>query len=443
MRAGAVLLFLVLGATALAGCVAPDDVPSQTPGTDDLVNLLDIVRVVQVDAERWSGEPSILAMADGTLLITGVSGFTRYAEDPTDIPARFGQSYIWRSTDDGETWAFVDLGLPQPVDEYAFFRNAVMGVEGDLAEDDAGRAYFVDMTMLAGNGISSSTDSGATWTATQNPLVGRPLTDRPWVAALGDGEVFVKYLHTAGGFRAARSTDAGLTFLEDIQLPACGQADMTIDRVEQHVLIGCARGEQVFFIRTAAGAPMAWETVDVVEADGPVEGGFVSMAVAGAGQYVITWVETVEGGMRTKVAASTDAGATWSDPIVLSTANRTAIFPWVDANLAGDVGVVWYEADQWGNPNELDAAWHVMHAELELDTGGLSEPRVQNVTSSPVHEGSICNAGLGCVLEGRANDRRLLDFFEIDLDEAGTHHITWTQTDTQVPTVWYGQLAGL
>ena len=431
-----VLALLAAGCAAPAADLAPQAAAPDAPALPDV--LPQVVRSVQVDA-RWSGEPSILALADGTLLVTGAGGMTRYVEDPTAIPGQFGQSYLWRSADGGATWDFVDLGLPDPTARHLHYRNAILGVEGDLAQDEAGRAYFVDLAALVADGLSASDDSGRTWTAVQNPLVGQPGVDRPWVAAVGDGEVFVKYLQMGSGHRVARSTDGGLTFLEDVELPPCGQADMTVDLAARHVLVACAEGDALSFVRTAAEGPMAWEKVDVLQAEGNASNVFVSMAVAGEGEYVFAWSERTEEGARLRVSASLDAGKTWSEPRTLSAG--TAVFPWVDANADGVVGVVWYETLAMGAPDEVDGEWYPVHASMRLDEGGLALLSTTRLSEEPVHEGAICTSGLGCVLDGRSEERRLLDFFEVDVDAAGASHVAWTSTRTPSPTVWYGQVA--
>lgn len=436
LRALPVLLVVV------AGCLS--DAPDPDTGGSGLAPV--VTHVAQVDAERWSGEPSILVLEDGTILITGVSGFTRYAETPDDAPCRFGQSYIWRSTDQGVTWDFVDHALSPH--ECVFYRNAIMGIEGDLARDDAGRAYFVDLTFFPGvNGLSVSDDSGSTWTAVQNPVVGFPATDRPWVAAHGDGEVWVKYLTQVSSpvdptgatapWRVTRSTDAGMTFLEDVPLPACSQADMYVDASGGWLLLPCDAGGEVSVLRTALGAPMAWERLPVAPMQGQSAGGFPGVAGEG-GRWAVAWVEHTEGTNRLFLATTSDAGATWSDPLQVSAPGTSVSFPWIDVE-GGKLALVWYEAGEEGDPNDLDTEWHVMHATIGF-TDGVGDMHVQRITDEPVHIGSICDAGLGCVLQDRAEDRRLLDFFEVDVAH-GVSHVTWTSTQGDVPTVWYGRLA--
>lgn len=444
MRVASLVCLLTFAVSIFSGCLGGTDGVGQTVDTNALPEgaLTNVTRHTLVDGVRWSGEPSILVLDDGTILITGVSGFTRYAEDPSDIPARFGQSYIWRSTDDGQSFQFVDAGvLPHPVDGYLFYRNAIMGVEGDLAADEAGNAYFVDLTMLAADGLSVSGDGGESWMKRQNPVVGLPGVDRPWVAAHGDGEVYVKYLQMGTGHRVARSTDGGLTFLEDVAIPACSQADMTVDFAKKEVLVPCTSGGEISVVRTGPGE-MAWERIAVRDPENPVTGGFPGLAVSFERQYVIVYVEREADRLLATVQVTFDGGETWTDPMVVSDTNASAIFPWVDANPDGQVAVVWYQADQGGDPNDVDATWVVKHASFQMDreTETISEPTVIQLSEGPIHQGSICSAGLGCVTDGRAEDRRLLDFFEVDVTADGRSHVTWTSTQTEVPTVWYGQV---
>lgn len=439
-----VLPLLLAAAAVAAGCVSPLGTTPAGGVLDGLPGLPDVEGIVQVDAERWSGEPSILALADGTLLITGVGGMTRYAENPADIPGRFGQSYIWRSTDNGATWAFVDLGLPEPAGTLLPYRNAILGVEGDLAADETGRAYFVDLTMLAINGLATSTDSGATWTETQNPAVGLPAADRPWLAAFGDGVVYVKYLHLTTGQRVARSTDGGRTFAEDVAIPCPSNGPIAADAARRELVVACVEGTDAFVVRTGEGA-MKWERLDVAKLDGGTGAAadFPVVAVAGPGEYVMAWREASQeyaNGTTIRLAATLDAGATWTEPVDASPLSHTRVFPWVDATPDGKVAVVWYGTDELGNPDELDAQWHPMVAFYELGSRGLARTAIVRLVDGFVHEGTICTAGLACVLEGRAEDRRLLDFFEVDLDAKGAAHITWTDTTGDVPTVWYGRV---
>lgn len=435
----------------LAGCLGTggdgDDLDAQSAEDVEeragLPNVSETVeRVVQVE-DRWSGEPSILALDDGTLLITGAGGFSRYIEDPTDAPGHFGQSYIWRSTDDGETWDLVDIETPGPTDEYTPYRNAVPGVEGDLSQDEGGRAYFVDLSMLATNGVSASDDSGETWLAAQS-AAGLPATDRPWITGAGEDEVYVKYLNTNTGYRVAHSTDGGQTFLADQSIPACSQADPALDPGQRLVVpcVGGENGTDLSVLTTPTGEAMDWQRTDAPDSQGRATNVFPSLSTAGEGRWTFTYSEAVNGTTRVMAMTTTDAGETWSDPVQLSATNGSAVFPWTSANEDGTVSVVWYEAEGQALPHEQEDAWYPMHASFSLEANAttLERAEVTRVAEDPNHEGPICVGGLGCVLEGRSDERRLLDFFEVDVDADGVSHVSWTDTTTDVPTIWYGQV---
>jgi hypothetical protein len=447
------LAMLALAVTA--GCIGAQDEPeveqSDAPGDADeavagLPPVRDTVTRALEISDRWSGEPSIIATDQGPLLITGAGGFSRYIEDPTDAPGNFGQSYIWRSTDDGKSWSFVDYDTPGPTDQYTPYRNAVPGVEGDLAQDEAGRTYFVDLSMLATNGVSASDDAGETWTAAQS-AAGLPGTDRPWVQGAGEDEVYVKYLQVNSGYRVARSTDGGQTFLSDVSIPDCSQADLAIDRQAGRLIVPCSNVESegsLSLLVTPTGEAMDWSRVDVPDAEGPVGYVFSSLAVAGEGDYVFAYSVKVNDTVQVRVRTTTDAGETWSEPVTLSQPGGAGVFPWASANDDGTVAVVWYGTSSPGAPNGNDAKWYPVHAGLRLtETGSTAQEATRTrLTEEPNHEGTVCTNGFGCVLEGRSEDRRLLDFFEVDVDADGTSHVTWTNTQTDKPRIWYGQVEG-
>ena len=453
---------LAVAVLVVAGCAAvpPPATPPPTPEPEPLPVL---VRSVQVDATRWSGEPSILALEDGTLLITGAGGMTRYAEDPTDAPGNAGQSYIWRSTDGGANWTFVDLEAG-PADPVVPYRSGVFGVEGDLAGDLHGQAYFVDLTMLATQGVAVSTDGGASWANPGSPVAGLlPGTDRPWIAADTIGaesrSVVVKYLQLAAGHRLAYlvAAPAGtLAMVEDRAIPSCGQTPILIERTgpgatEARVAMACNDGGLSLLRAPAYFGPAAGPEFPVERIDGPANataaGGGIGAVLAAARRhdfpmanvYALAW-EDVASGLAVKLSVSADDGATWSTPLRLNRANTSAVQPWADLGDNGTLAVTWYESP--GEEDVPQGPWVPMHAYLRVAPDGtFTEPVLTELSDHPVHEGPICMDGLGCVLDGRAKERRLLDFFEVDVDDAGTSHVTWTDNSGDFPTIWYGQVA--
>lgn len=65
---------------------------------------------------------------------------------------RRSMSWAWLSSDNGKTWQNLP-GLPGNVEDKQ------IGVEGDMAVDDAGRTYFIDM-YLGDNSITRYTATG-------------------------------------------------------------------------------------------------------------------------------------------------------------------------------------------------------------------------------------------------------------------------------------------
>jgi hypothetical protein len=103
---------------------------------------------------------------------------------------------------------------------------------------------------------------------------------------------------------------------------------------------------------------------------------------------------------------STDAGVSWSAPIIVNVAPaNTAVFPWVAAH-SGTADVVYYGTT---TTNTTDAVWNVYLAQT-TDNGASFTQTV--VATKPNHVGVICTNGTGCA----PGTRNLLDLFQVGID---------------------------
>jgi hypothetical protein len=154
---------------------------------------------------------------------------------------------------------------------------------------------------------------------------------------------------------------------------------------------------------------LTWTTTPVFNGPfGAVEDNvFPSLAVDPAdGDVYATWSDQA----HVYVAKSTDHGATFGAPTVVSAPPLgTVVFPWVAAQ-NGTVDVVYYGTTAVGNSNDETAATWIVYLSQSTN-GGASFAQTQ-VSQHPNHVGPICTEGIACA----PGTRNLLDLFEVAID---------------------------
>ncbi|HWG91003.1 MAG TPA: sialidase family protein, partial [Candidatus Thermoplasmatota archaeon] len=354
---------------------------------------------------------------DGTIWVTAPTGLT-------------GGDYVWRSTDGGASFEL--LPVPDPV---------FGGGDSDLAIDPSGRIYQTGLWLGCVSAATSTT--GDEWT--MNPLMCEvPIDDRNWIEAADTG---LAYLTFGSGQGALRST--ALVRVEVVgdlpvamnvlQIPDSGQyqwpGNLAVDKTTGNVYVAyLTRDDEAFVFRSTDGGQTA-EKLPVAKRSGDTFDSFAVVATDVAGNLYFTWSEREKDTQTTGiyVTHSTDQGATWSTPQRVNTAaTQTAIFPWIVAGDAGRLAVAYYATNATGpSAEEVDGTWHVHLATTENGLDANAPWLEQQISTTPIMQGSICTSGTGCA----AGTRDLLDYFQIALDPQGYVHACWAEAPESGPTV--------
>ena len=171
---------------------------------------------------------------------------------------------------------------------------------------------------------------------------------------------------------------------------------------------------------------------------------FAPIAIDTAGNLYVTWAQSpvdssgnIDGPTTIYLATSSDGGATWSNPINVSShvsGLKTNVFPWVAAGSAGRIDIAWFGTPTLGScPKEpcgagfINGAWNVYLAQsLNAVSSGQPNPNpsfaTTKVTEYPNHFGTICEFGIACTTGG---DRGLLDFIQVQADPSGAADVVW------------------
>lgn len=308
-----------------------------------------------------------------------------------------GSPPVWVSRDAGATWDTLDTpGV----------REAV-GIEGDFAVDAAGNVYFTD--ILVGALWITSWDAEGNWRHT-TPVFLPPLVDRPWVRAGAEDVVYFLYnTGTATNFHV--STDGGQTFLPvpTKTFPA-GLGTIAQGPELEHLWV--VAGGILYESMDGGATWTAGEEVPMPEGASADAGGygFQTLAVDAAGTVGVAYdLGSEKTGYGIHLATRTTEGA-WSVHTV-SPVNGTHVMPWVEAGPAGGFVVAWYGIDSEANAPDAvaeDAPWYVFLAATH-DAGASWQ---------------VARADEESVLAGPMA-RRLLDFLQVDLDEAGAAHLVY------------------
>ncbi len=193
----------------------------------------------------------------------------------------------------------------------------------------------------------------------------------------------------------ASPTDPALTQAEVIKISDLPLDDTSADE-------GDHMGTRVLFPVTAIDSARNAYVIWANRADGAA-GESPSKA---AWQISYAWASASSGWKR------------WSKPIRVSRPpSNTNIMPWAVGGSGGRLAVVWYGTqDASANPQEEDIhqAWDVYLAMVEKAASARPVIRQTKVTRHPMHYGTICLQGTGCI--AIAGNRNLADFFMVEKD---------------------------
>jgi len=403
-----------------------------------------------VDTTRAGGEPSIVAHPDGTLLYAAHAGTTHFysleADDPTTA-AFFdeyrGQVHAWYSSDHGVTWNFVNRTLPPDNAPGTGFSDP------DFAIDAAGNVYLSEIN-LANVAVSKSTTSGKSYTL-QN-FFAEDITDRQWSAAGPVNVLFIDGNPDEGGtvptdpvghgdHTIYRSLDGGKTFSAGMD-DGGGLGDIIFDQgaktlYEAHYSGGSL---QLAAFRNALD-PIS--TVALTPEMNTVAGGVSMLShwpaidVDAKGNVYIVWDESGNGSRAAGIwySYSTTAGRTWATPTRVDPDDRTDIWPWIAVGDPGKVAIAWMGNDHPLPNNDAEAAtdsdpWNVYVAQTQNGLGCLNSTspgfRTTRATPDSFHLGTICMGGTTC--QATLTDRRLGDYFTIDIDTTGALVAAYSDT---------------
>ncbi len=476
MRAWAVMATLCT--IALAGCASEvnqpvDDVPDvvaiedaapSLPGFGQIsLNQTPVFTLPKlIDTVRAGGEPVIAVMPSGTILVSAHPGWTHYhpSEDPTHpgleiITPANAQSYLWRSTDNGETWQHVNLaGLP--ADNLP--RSAALGVsdpEWTVMED--GTICGTDLLALATSSTSCSHDDGLTWITTGNPVAAGGPNDRQWLASYGDEFYFTANYFVDHHIRA--STDYGLTWEKRGNVPCSG--DIIANPETGAIYAGCSAG-----IAVSNDGGWTWQHRPIPEKDADnntlPRGGQRIMAEPAIDSAGNVWMVWTSGERQLFVAGTPDEGQSWPwiheitphfnlysqvtdlDPAEFGAnsqynkqtgSNGSYVWPWISAGSDGRIAVSWIGGFSEANSGAYNDPWFLFTAYLLDANQATTTVVVDALTPTPIHFGPICQSGTTCQISSMAGsdsgDRRLGDFFETTIDAEGYLHASVSDTFTQ------------
>jgi hypothetical protein len=407
-----------------------------------------------VDMNRAGGEPIVFTYPDGTLLYGAHAGTTHfYSPDAPDTDtAAFaqnyeGQTYYWYSTSNGGEWTFVDRTVPP--------NNAPMTGFSDpeFAYDTAGNVYVSEINLV-NVAVSKSTDKGHSYVL-QNPT-SNIFTDRQWTEGDTENVVYLvsnptgpggtvspgtvdKY-KTNSGHTMYKSVDGGKTWTPGFADPN-GLGDIRVDKRNGTVYEAHYSGNELSIAafrdaRTQDFTTKVEPDVGIVDDDVHMLSHWPAFDVDAAGNVYVTWDEDGKGDRDAGVyyAYSTDGAKHFSKPVRVDTGDNTDIWPWIGVGDAGRVGIAWLEADHQ-LPNE-DAqtsgtyGWRVMGATTitGIGCGGAKTPSfaVATMTKDPMHTGTVCMGGTTC--QATATDRRLGDYFSVDVDNTGMLYAGYSDT---------------
>ena len=410
------LLVLVPLAVLAAAPVLADRTATYVPGT---ITFSQNVTLRAPVATR-DGEPSIRVDVRGNCYVGGIRGVPAGVDlwrldldpnSPTFDPGMQNATYL------GQPDAF----LPQdPEDPES--GGADGGGDIDISVSfptHPDSIPVLTITSLAVANISSavSYDRGENFSLSLATAI--PADDREWNESTGHDRVYLLYRSPGvlTGLFVQRSDDHGATYPTVGVVSPSGTTPgyIDVDHATGRVYVAHQSSTQGRVSRSSdLGATWQTTTVDNTTSHG---GLFDVVKVGEDGTVYLVW----SSGQNIYLSHSIDGGVTWSQKVRVNdnTTYKTNIMPWLEAGSDGRVNVVWYASTSLSNNSNAD--WELLFAQ-SLDAKSNTPTFAQRVISDhTIHGSNVSLMGLG-----GANNRNLLDYFQVALDPQGAAVVAFT-----------------
>jgi hypothetical protein len=283
-------------------------------------------------------------------------------------------------------------------------------------------------SLIAANiSTGNSIDRAATFQ--KNPLGngtgGVIVDDRQWQEFLGNTSVYMWYRTLQPAVtQIQRSDDSGLTFGPAVTAGTTTQVGpIDVHQSDGVVYAGTSQGTVAVGVPASLGvAPTTYTVTQAATDPNGVAHLFFVTKVADDGTPNGTVYVCYSNDTDILLKHSTDKGATWSLPVrVNNVGTNSNVFPWMETGpTPGSVGIVWF-----GTPgaNDDNAEWKVYFAQSFDANSNTPTFRLAEVTEPQhiIHAANISEGGLT-----GANNRNLIDYFQVSFDPQGAAVIAYT-----------------
>jgi hypothetical protein len=283
-------------------------------------------------------------------------------------------------------------------------------------------------SLIAANvSTGKSVDRGDTFQKNPagNGTGGISVDDRQWHEFIGNTSVYIWYRTLQPAVtQVQRSDDGGLTYGPAVTAGTTSQVGpIDVHQATGVVYAGTSQGTVAVGVPAGAGLPPVTYTVHQAATDpNGVAHLFFVTKVADDGTPNGTVYVCYSNDKDILLKHSTDQGATWSLPVrVNNVGTNSNVFPWMETGpIPGSVGIVWF-----GTPgaNDDNAEWKVYYAQSFDATSNTPTFRNVEVTEPEhiIHAANISEGGLT-----GANNRNLIDYFQVSFDPQGAAVIAYT-----------------
>ena len=283
-------------------------------------------------------------------------------------------------------------------------------------------------SLIAANiSTGNSIDRGASFQ--KNPVGngtgGVIVDDRQWEEFLGNTSVYIWYRTLQPAVtQIQRSDDGGQTFGAAVTAGTTTQVGpIDVHQATGVVYAGTSQGTVAVGTPAGVGLPPASYTVTQAATDpNGVAHLFFVTKVADDGTPNGTVYVCYSNDQDILLKHSTDKGATWSDPVrVNNVGTNSNVFPWMETGpTPGSVGIVWFGT---AGGNDDTAEWRVYYAQSFNASSNNPTFREVQVTEPEhiIHAANISEGGLT-----GANNRNLIDYFQVSFDPQGAAVVAYT-----------------